>query len=296
MERSRLDHLAHVLELTRTKLNLTQPERVAELITTGDATQVIADHGDYLPFPSETNSFEQCRADIADWDRRGFNIASILEPDYPHLLREVHESPALIYWTGDNKPNDIGISIVGSRHPTDAQARAAYDVARQLSEHDITVVSGLAQGIDAAAHSGALEVGGRTVAVMGTGLAHTYPRAHQELRKTIETHGGQIITQFEPDTPGAPFRFPMRNAVMSGFSVATLVMAATEKSGTRHQAKAAVGHGHPVIFPAGIAKTISWAKEMVDRGEAEVATSAHEAVHIALACIQRRRDSLSLFA
>ena len=138
-------------------------------------------------------------------------------------------------------------------------------------EAGLTVVSGLAAGIDSAAHTSALEAGGRTVAVMGTGLERTYPAQNAELRQRIVGDGGLVITQFEPGATVTRASFPMRNAVMSGYGITTFVVVASEHSGTRTQARNAVKHGRGVILSRRVTRETSWGQEMANSGEALVA-------------------------
>lgn len=152
----------------------------------------------------------------------------------------------MLFSVGRLDPADNGISVVGSRNASPGQLQVARDIATALIHRGIT----LAAGIDTAAHTAALAAGGRTVTVMGTGLGHTYPAANRQLRQHIESTG-RAVSQFFPDQTGSRASFPMRNAVMSGYGRATIVVGASEKSGTRHQAKAAVGCSRGVSHPSG---------------------------------------------
>ncbi len=144
----------------------------------------------------------------------------------------------------------------------------------------MTVISGLAKGIDKAAHESALEAGGRTVAIVGTAIDKVYPKAHAPLQQRIIDQGGLILSQFHPGSNPGRKGFPMRNAVMSGYGLASVVLAAHEKSGTRHQCQAAVGHGRRVIFAKTVLDTTSWARDYVDVGAADVAESIDHAVEL----------------
>jgi len=143
-------------------------------------------------------------------------------------------------------------------------------------EAGLTVVSGLAAGIDTAAHTAALDAGGRTVAVMGTGLERTYPATNKNLRERIVANRGLVMTQFEPDAPVKPANFPMRNAVMSGYGITTFVVTASEHSGTRSQTKNAVKHGRGVVLARRVAETTSWGRELARSGQACVAESSSD--------------------
>jgi DNA processing protein len=125
----------------------------------------------------------------------------------------------------------------------------------------------MAAGIDTAAHTASLDEGGRTVAVIGTGIDRVFPPENRALRDRIIASGGAIISQFFPDQPPAQWSFPMRNIVMSGLALATLVIEASETSGAKKQARAALEHGRPVFLPKELVATHEWAQRMVTKGE-----------------------------
>lgn len=281
---------ADVLRLLDTSLDQTQVERVARLLALGSPEAVAAENGTQLSGSQEayTNYLQQV-------EKRGFRYTNILDPQYPHLLREVREAPGVIYTEGELQPEEVGVSIVGSRDTSPEALDAAFQLAGALAAHGIPVISGLARGIDTAAHMGALESGGRTVAVVGTGLDVTYPPENADLRNRIVSAGGLILSQFRIGAELQPRNFPMRNAVMSGYGTATIVMAASEKSGTRHQVQAAVKHGRPVIFTGKVANEVSWAREIMAKSQGTSVRSLEEAVEVALETRRTRTVELSLF-
>ncbi|WP_326599208.1 DNA-processing protein DprA [Streptomyces sp. NBC_01803] len=128
---------------------------------------------------------------------------------------------------------DLRVAVVGTRNPTPEGVARACAIASGLAERGVTVVSGLAVGIDTAAHGTALAVGGRTVAVIGTGLRRAYPAQNVRLQQEISERG-LVLSQFWPDAPPSKSTFPMRNAVMSGHSLATVVVQAAYRSGSPH--------------------------------------------------------------
>ena len=266
----RTEQLATILAVTRVKSRrLTQPDRVQRLLLTGDPAAVLGEVADLTLFDDPV--LERARDDVELWLERGYGMVSVLDEEYPARLRDVREAPAILYYEGDLRSTDQGVCVVGSRQTDEAALDVASYVSRALVETRLTVVSGLAAGIDAAAHTSALEAGGRTVAVMGTGLERTYPRQNAELRQRIVGDGGLVITQFEPGATVTRASFPMRNAVMSGYGITTFVVAASEHSGTRTQARNAVKHGRGVILSRRVAKETSWGQEMANSGEALVA-------------------------
>jgi DNA processing protein len=138
----------------------------------------------------------------------------------------------------------------------------AADIARALVARKMTVVSGLARGIDTAAHRAALDAGGRTVAVIGTGIGRAYPAENHALQDEIASRG-LVLSQFWPDASPDKRSFPMRNATMSGYGLATVVVEAGEKSGARIQARVAVEHGRQVILTDRVVARNTWARELL---------------------------------
>lgn len=290
-----MSDLAAILAATRSPADLTQPQRVEILLDQGVAGLTAAVFGETLLDPVHDRAQDEAWADLERWQQLGYRATSILEPDYPRYLAGVREAPAIIYSAGDLQSGDSGVSIVGSRAAGQTSLRAAAEISHALAAQQITVISGLAAGIDAAAHTAALEAGGRTVAVMGTGLEHTYPPENRALRQRIE-HSGLVLSQFEPSQRGSKKSFPMRNAVMSGYGRATIIVTAGEKSGTRHQAKAAVGHSHGLILTPSVAEQTSWGRDYVANGLAQVAHSPQEAADLAQRIISLADSTARLFA
>lgn len=168
------------------------------------------------------------------------------EKNYPYLLSQISDAPEKIYLKGELKPEDrIAIAIVGSRRSTPQGQNIAYEMAYQLASLGITVVSGLAQGIDAKAHEGALDAGGRTVAVLGTGVDVVFPEMNLKLFERIPGQGA-LLSEFEPGTPAYKNNFPQRNRIISGLSLGTLVVEAWERSGALITARLALEQNREV--------------------------------------------------
>ena len=168
-------------------------------------------------------------------------------PDYPSLLREIPGAPAALFVDGD--PNLLWmpqVAIVGSRSASESGLAITRRFSRALATAGFAITSGMADGIDAAAHRAALEVGRPTLAVLGTGPDLVYPRKHRELAAEISAHGA-LISEFPPATPGKAEHFPRRNRIISGLSLGTLVVEASLKSGSLITARYATEQGREVF-------------------------------------------------
>ena len=170
---------------------------------------------------------------------------------YPKLLREIHDPPPILYVKGTLLPEDeAAVAIVGTRAATPYGLSVAERLAEELARCGITVVSGLAEGIDAAAHEGALKAGGRTIAVVGHGLSRIYPSHHEELAERI-ARSGCIISEFPMEEKPNPWNFPKRNRIISGLSLGVVVVEAPVKSGALITAREAMEQGREVFAVPG---------------------------------------------
>jgi len=158
----------------------------------------------------------------------GADLLILDDGTYPALLREIYDPPIVLYVKGawSDCLERPCIAIVGSRKSSTYGQNAALMLSRDLAQRGVTIISGFARGIDAAAHRGALEAGGRTVAVLGTGIDRCYPRDHAKLATDILNRGGAIVTQFPLGTPPVSENFPYRNRIISGLSLGTVVVEA----------------------------------------------------------------------
>jgi DNA processing protein len=202
--------------------------------------------------------------EIAGWRAQGMQLLTVLDPAYPENLKAAYDRPPLIFVAGRLKSprDDRGVAVVGSRNASGRGLRAAAAMAEHLVTRGHTVVSGLAAGIDTAAHEAALRRGGRTVAVIGTGVAVCYPRANVILQRRIAAQCA-VISQFPPDTPPARENFPLRNAVMSGFALASVIVEASPTSGTRIVARSALAQGRPLFLFEPVLEH-RWARELAE--------------------------------
>jgi DNA processing protein len=223
---------------------------------------------------------------------------TILDGDYPARLRGIHQAPPILFARGTLIADDSAVSVVGSRQASDRGLDIAAGVARELVSRSVTVVAGLALGIDTAAHRAALAVGGRTVAIIGTGINRVYPAQNADLHAEIAA-SGLLLSQFWPDAPPRKQNFLMRNATMSGYGLATVVVEAGEHSGARAQARLAVEHGRPVILTDMVLKRNEWAQALVNRPGIHVASSLHSLLDTVDRLIEERAivgDELRRFA
>ena len=202
--------------------------------------------------------------DLEAWQSQGLDFVSVFDPRFPERLRATIDVPPFLFASGELRPDDLGVSVVGSRHCTPEGASFAVDCAHMLVERGLTVIAGLAKGIDTFAHQTALNDGGRTVAFIGTGIDRQYPAENRDLQHEIEERG-LVLSQFWPGTQPTKQSFPMRNALMSGYGVATIIADAGEHSGTRAQARQAQRHGRPIIINRMVLSKARWARDLAGR-------------------------------
>ena len=195
-------------------------------------------------------------------DQAGIRVVACVDPDYPINLTLVHDAPPLLFVDGSLDEQDRrAVAVVGTRTASREGQDLASAISTGLVSHGYTVVSGLAKGIDAAAHAAALNAGGRTIAVFGTPIETVYPAAHKPLARQI-ARTGACVSQFLPGVRTGRWSFPARNLTGSGLSLATVVVEASESSGARHQAEAALKHGKRVFLVESLVTAQSWAKQM----------------------------------
>ncbi|UCF31774.1 MAG: DNA-processing protein DprA [bacterium] len=172
-------------------------------------------------------------------------------PAYPALLKDLLHPPDPLYCAGQLLARDAAaVAIVGSRTPTPYGIHMARKLARELVQMGLTVVSGMARGIDAAAHESALDAGGRTLAVLGCGLDVDYPKGHRGIRERIPARGA-LLTEFPEGTPPLPANFPRRNRIISGLALGVVVVEAGSKSGSLITARWALDQGREVMAVPG---------------------------------------------
>jgi len=201
-------------------------------------------------------------------------IITYYDAAYPTLLKEIDTPPLLLYVRGELKPEDgLSIAIVGSREAKDYGRRVSYQLAHQLVNSGLTVISGFAKGIDTCAHRGALEAGGRTIAVMGNGLSLIYPASNRELvEKVIES--GALVSEFPMGMKPRSENFPRRNRIISGLTLGTVVVEASNRSGALITARLATEQGREVFAVPGeiFSELSTGTHRLIDNGAKLIST------------------------
>ncbi len=239
-------------------------QRTRELLKQGLAT-----------FPRQV---EQAQAEIKAAEKAGAYLVTVFDEDYPSNLRVIPKLPPFLFYRGELFRSDTrSVAVVGTREASTKGIDRARKLASRLVDEKVTVVSGLAKGIDTAAHTAALDAGGRTLAVIGTGILHVYPKENAELAEEIAARGA-IVSQFLPSAPPTRYRFPLRNEVMSGISQGTAVIEASRTSGAKMQARLALEQGKRAFLMSSLVTRESWAKAYLKRAGAVEVNSVDDVV------------------
>ncbi len=223
-------------------------------------------------------------------------ILPYLDPDYPSLLREIPSPPAVLFVSGDvSVLSDPQIAMVGSRNASRIGNQTAEQFAADFTKKGMVVTSGLALGIDGHAHNGALNAGGKTVAVLGAGLRHIYPARHQGLAKRVEEQGA-LVSEFAPNVRARAEYFPRRNRIISGLSAGVVIVEAAEKSGSLITAKYATEQGRDVfVIPGSIHQAnCRGSNDLIRQGAILVQTSdqvLQEARHLVSWSMERAKPA-----
>ena len=183
--------------------------------------------------------------------KAGCQVVAYSSHDYPALLKQTPDPALVLYVRGDVKVlSQHGVGIVGTRRPTAYGSQVAERLSRDLAQRQLVIVSGLARGVDSAAHRGAIEAGGKTVAVLGSGIDVIYPRENKRLAEQV-AESGALISEFPPGTSPSPQNFPIRNRTISGLSLGVIVVEAAEYSGSLITARLAVEQNREVFAVPG---------------------------------------------
>ena len=242
-----------------------------------DAVEAAGGTGSLVVARSETAEAAERWTSVLDRlfaDDPELGLVTVLDDGYPAHLAQVFNRPPFLFLRGRLVAgDDRSVAIVGTRQPSDEGRRTAQDLAAALAEAGVTVVSGLARGLDTDAHTAALAAGGRTIAVLGSGIRRIYPPENTDLALRIG-QSGAVVSQFWPDAPPSRTSFPRRNVVTSGIALGTVVVEAASTSGARMQARLAREHGRPVFLVESLVRSEPWASALVDQGGATVVGGA----------------------
>lgn len=237
-------------------LNFLRGKKYGEQLITNALEQF--SNGKEVAVPISKEDYKKAEKEIELSQKKGFKVITISSEKYPMSLKNIKDPPIVIYMKGDIiKSDENAISIVGSRKCTVYGRAVAGLFSRELALKGITIVSGLAVGIDTIAHKGALTAKGRTIAVLGSGIDHIYPSCNRGLYEEVVKNGA-VISEFPLGTRPLSYNFPFRNRIISGLSIATLVVEAAKRSGSLITARLAAEQGRDVFaIPGNITSDVS---------------------------------------
>ena len=217
------------------------------------------------------------KAEFENLKKENVSIIFRDEPAFPKLLKEIPLPPVAIYIKGEIDPEAVSISIVGTRKATPEGEEVAYNLANKIAKNKIQITSGLAMGIDSASHKGALSADGKTVAILARGLDEIYPKINEKLADEILKNNGAVISEYPLGTEPMPHRFLERNRIISGMSIATILVEAPERSGSIATARFAIEQNRELFVVPGPAnhKNYTGSHKLIRDG-ARLATSVDE--------------------
>ena len=228
-----------------------------------------------VQFIADGQAWHAANEELAALQQSGATFLTFEDTDYPERLREIFDAPALLWVRGDvTLLAQSAIAVVGTRHPTPYGSGMAEMLSRDLAARGMVILSGMARGVDTAAHKGAIAAKGKTVAVWGTGIDVIYPKENKSLAEQILSSGGAIVSELPMGTFPAPQNFPKRNRILSGMSVGVLVVEAGEHSGTRVTARCALEQNRDVFaVPGNVTTKNAWGPNtLIKQGAKLVAT------------------------
>ena len=229
-----------------------------------------------------------------DMEKAGARFITYLDEDYPEALLQIHDYPIGLYVLGEIPDNEYKIGIVGSRNCTEYGMTASYELGKFLAKNDIAVVSGMAEGIDGYAHKGALDGGGLTVAVMGTGIDVCYPKIHRALKQRI-VQNGCVLSEFPPGIHGNAFTFPARNRIISGLSQGVAVIEAAARSGSLITADFALEQNRDVFaLPGNITSKYSKGTNNLLKSGAQVLTAPEDILEFYNIDIKKQKKNIKI--
>ena len=209
----------------------------------------------------------------------GGKLVNWKEPEYPQALLQIYDPPVLLYVRGDAQVlNSPSLSIVGTRRPTVYGSQMAERMGRDLASRGLTIVSGLARGIDAIAHQGATAVGGRAIGVLGTGIDVCYPKENKKLYEKVLERGA-IVSEFPTGSHPAPENFPVRNRIIAGMPLGVVIVEGKQYSGSLITARLAMEFGREVFgVPGNVTQEVSFAPNLLIKQGAKLVTNAEDVI------------------
>ncbi len=273
--------LFSILEFSNTKiekaLNIIQKNRydTLENLSNDDEFFQLMTQEEYHNFIKNKNKILKM---IDDMEKENIFVLTVEDKEYPNSLRELEDAPRILFAKGDiSLLNTKSLAVVGTRMPSNYGIYATNKITEDVAKAGITIISGLAFGVDSLAHKKALEVGGKTIAVLGGGFNHIYPEAHTNLSNEI-AEKGLLISEYAPTTRPTKYSFPRRNRIISGLSNGILITEAGIKSGTIHTKEYAISYGRDLFAVPG---NINSAKSelpntLIKTGQAECVLSGKD--------------------
>jgi DNA processing protein len=253
----------------------------AEVVRRGSALAVWNErHPFTLDGPGESDAaLVRARGRLVRWRAGDFCLLTVLDRRYPLQLRQVQPIPPVLFVRGEFLADEVGVSVVGSRDASVRGQQMAGAIARGLVERGFAVISGLAIGIDTAAHEATLAAGGRPIGVLGTGITRVYPETNRALHERVAA-AGALVSQFSPKHPPDKYTLALRNATMAGLSRASVIVEAGEQSGSRVHARYALACRRPLILTDVVVASTRWARELSHRPGVYVAGSTAEVLGV----------------
>lgn len=238
----------------------------------------------HLPAPVaqalfKKQSFWRAEKELASLRAVGARLVNWTEPEYPQALLQTYDPPVMLYVRGDASIlNEASLSVVGTRRPTPYGAQLAERMGRDLAKRGLVIVSGLARGVDAIAHTGTIAAGGRAVGVMGTGIDVVYPKENKKLYEKVLERGA-ILSEFPMGSHPAPENFPVRNRIIAGMPLGVVIVEGKQYSGSLITARLAMEFGREVFgVPGNVTQENSFAPNQLIKQGAKLVTSAEDVI------------------
>lgn len=232
-----------------------------------------------MPSEDDKAALEESAAELRRWESEGFKFLSALDGSFPPQLRYTPACPPFLFARGELRDQDPAVAVVGSRNASPKGLALATEVTERLVAEGFTIASGLAAGIDAAAHKAALQEGGRTVAFIATGINNSYPAVNRHLQSAVAERG-LVLSQFWPDAPPQKANFLQRNTLIAAYSLAAVVIEAGENSGARNLARQAVELSRPLILTDLVVDANDWARRLLSIAAVHKAAGPADVVEI----------------